>query len=101
MIVNMILIIIRFSDKSPLNPSTKFAPFMTNRKQISANIEENRLLLNKIFKKDKSIFNILIGKKYIKKKSKNIITVSLLNGLIFIFRSSKNPIKNIVKLINK
>ena len=99
--VNMILIIIKFSDKSPLNPSIKFAPLITNRKQISANIEENRLLLNKICKKDKSIFNILIGKKYIKKKSKNIITVSLLNGLIFIFRSSKNPIKNIVKLINK
>ena len=66
----MILIIIKFSDKRPLNPSIKFAPLITNRKQISANIEENRSLLNKIFKKDRSIFNILIGKKYIKKKVK-------------------------------
>ena len=36
----MILIIIRFKDKSPLNPSIKFAPLMTNRKQISANIDK-------------------------------------------------------------
>ena len=100
-IVSMILIIIRFKDKRPLNPSIKFAPLITNRKQISVNIEENKWLLNKIFKKNKSILNIFIGKKYIKKKSKNIIMASLLNGLIFIFRSSKNPIKNIVKLINK
>ena len=99
-VINMMLIIIRFNAKSPLNPSIKFAPLITNKKQISANIEENKWLLNKIFKKDKSIFNILIGKKYIKKKSRSTITVSLLNGLIFIFRSSKKPIKNIEKLIN-
>ena len=42
-----------------------------------------------------SIFKILIGIKYIKANKKIIINASLFDGLIFIFKSSKKPIKNI------
>ena len=49
----------------------------------------------KIFKNGISIFKILIGIKYIKANKKIIINTNLFDGLIFIFKSSKKPTKNI------
>ena len=38
--VKIILIIIKFIDNNPLKPSIKLAPFITNKKHKSTNIEE-------------------------------------------------------------
>ncbi len=44
------------------------------------------------------MFNSFIGRKFIIKASAKTIKKSLLDGLILIFKSSKNPIINIVVL---
>ena len=48
--VNIILIIIKWIVRSPLNPSTKFAPLIINKKQTRTKIDENKLFVNKNFK---------------------------------------------------
>ena len=48
---------------NPLNPSTKFAPLIINKKQTRTKIDENKLFVNKNFKKEISILLILIGNK--------------------------------------
>ena len=95
------LIIIKLIARSPLNPSIKFAPLITNKKHNRTNKDEKKLLFNNVLKKGISTFKISIGAKRIQINKKIIIKISLLNGLIFIFRSSKNPIKNIRLQINK
>ena len=85
----------------PLNPSIKFAPLITNKKHNKTNKDEKVLLLNNVVKKGISIFKISIGIKRIQRNKKIIIKISLLDGLILIFKSSKNPIKNIRLQIKK
>ena len=92
-------IIKRLIDNRPLKPSIKFAPFIINKKQKSTKIEENKWLFIKNFKNWISTFDIVIGKKNININSKKTITRSLFEGFIFIFKSSKKPIKNIEELI--
>ena len=89
------LIIIKLIARSPLNPSIKFAPLITNKKHNRTNKDEKVLLFNNVVKKGISTFKISIGTKRIKRNKKIIIKISLLDGLILIFKSSKNPIKNI------
>ena len=86
---------------SPLNPSIKFAPLITNKKHKRTNKDEKKLLPNNADKKGISIFKISIGTNRIQRNKKIIIKTSLLDGLILIFKSSKNPIKNIKLQINK
>ena len=86
--------IIKFIVNNPLNPSIKFAPLITKRKQSNTNIEEKIWLDIKEVSNGISIFKILIGKKFIKIKRRSIIIINLLNGFIFIFKSSKKPTKN-------
>ena len=89
------LIIIKLIARSPLNPSIKFAPLITNKKHNRTNKDEKVLLFNNVVKKGISTFKISIGTKRIQRNKNIIIKISLLDGLILIFKSSKNPIKNI------
>ena len=93
--------IIKFIARSPLNPSIKFAPLITNKKHNKTNIDEKILLFRNIIRKGISILEILIEKRQIKKNKKAIIKVNLLDGVILIFKSSKKPIKNIELQIKK
>ena len=86
-------------DPKQRKPSIKLAPLITNKKQRSTKIEENKWLFIKNFKNWISTFDILIGKKNMNINSKKTIARSLFEGFIFIFKSSKNPIKNIEELI--
>ena len=81
--------------RRPLNPSIKFAPLIINKKHKMTNKDEIVLLSNNIDKNGISIFKISIGTNRTQKNKKIIIKISLLDGLILIFKSSKNPIKNI------
>ena len=95
------LIIIKLIVRSPLNPSIKFAPLIMNKKHKRTNKDEIVLLPNNIDRNGISIFKISIGTNRIQRNKKIIIKTSLLDGLILIFKSSKNPIKNIKLQINK
>ena len=99
MYANIIFIIIKLIDNKPLKPSIKLAPFITNRKQRSTNIEENIWLVIKVVKKGISMFRIFIGNINMKVKRRSTIIINLLNGFILILRSSKKPIVNTEKLI--
>ena len=94
-------IIIKLIARSPLNPSIKFAPLITNKKHNRTNKDEKILLSNNVVKKGISMFKIFTGTKCIQINKKTVIKISLLDGLILIFKSSKNPIKNIKLQINK
>ena len=83
----------------PLKPSIKLAPLITNRKQRSTNIEENKGLVIKEVKNGISILRIFMGNVYMQAKRRSIIIIKLLNGFILILRSSKKPIVNTEKLI--
>ena len=83
----------------PLKPSIKLAPLITNKKQRSTKIEENKWIDNKDVKSGMSIFKIFIGKKYIEVKRRIIIIINLLNGFMLTLRSSKKPIINTEQLI--
>ena len=48
------LMIIKLIAKRPLNPSIKFAPFTTNKKQIRTKILDNILFFSQNFKKKRS-----------------------------------------------
>ena len=66
--------IIKLIVNKPLKPSIKFAPFITNKKQRSTNIEENMWLDIKKINNGISILRILMGSnidKYKKKKQHN------------------------------
>ena len=89
------LIIIKLIARSPLNPSIKLAPLITNKKHNRTNKDEKVLLFNNVVKKGISTFKISIGTKRIQRNKKITIKISLLDGLILIFKSSKTPIKNI------
>ena len=93
--------IINCNAKRPLNPSTKFAPLIINKKHKRTNKEEKILLFNNVIKKGISIFKIFIGTKYMQINKKMIIKINLLDGLILIFKSSKNPTMNIRLQIKK
>ena len=95
------LIIIKLIARSPLNPSIKFAPLITNKKHNRTNKDEKVLFFNNKVKKGISTFKISIGTKRIQRNKKIIIKISLLDGLILNFKSSKNPIKNIRLQIKK
>jgi hypothetical protein len=81
--------------RSPLKPSIKFAPFIINKKHNNINIDEKKALFIKVVKIGISIFEILIGRNCIDTNKNTIINISLLDGLILVLTSSKNPIKNI------
>jgi len=55
------LIIIKLIVNKPLKPSIKLAPFITNKKQRSTNIEENIWLDIKKIKNEISILRISMG----------------------------------------
>ena len=93
--VRIIFIIIRFIVNKPLKPSIKLAPLITNKKHNKTKIEENKWLDINGIRNGISMFKIFTGKKYIITKRRNIIITNLLNGFILIFKSSKNPTKNI------
>ena len=95
---NIIFIIIKFNAKSPLNPSIKLAPFTMNKKHNKTNTVEKISYFRRVIRKGMSMFNSFIGRKFIIKASAKTIKKSLLDGLILIFKSSKNPIINIVVL---
>ena len=84
--------------RSPLNPSIKFAPFIINKKQISTKMLEKNLFSTRDFKNIRSRFSISMEKKLMKKIKKNIIIINLALGLILNFTSSKYPIENKLKL---
>ena len=63
--------------RSPLKPSIKLAPLITNRKQKSTNIEENIWLDIRGIKNGISKLRIFIGNMYMKVKSRNIIIINL------------------------
>ena len=92
-------IIIKLIASNPLNPSTKFEPFMINKKHNKTKKVENISLFKNGDKKGISILWILIGKKYIKQINEITIKNNLFDGKIFIFKSSRNPIVNIKRLI--
>ena len=92
-------IIIKLIVNKPLKPSIRLAPLITNRKQRRTNIEENTLLDIKDVKNGISILRIFIGNTYMEIKRRNIIIINLLNGFIFIFKSSKKPTVNTEKLM--
>ena len=79
----------------PLKPSIKFDPFIINKKQSKIKIDKKYLFFKKLFKNIKSTLPILIENKLIKNKMMKAINNSLRFGLIFIFKSSKKPNKNI------
>ena len=81
--------------RSPLNPSIRFAPLITNKKHNSTNKDEKMELLNNVFKIGISTFKISTCKKLMQINKNILIKINLLDGLILIFKSSKNPIKNI------
>ena len=83
--------IIKFIVSKPLKPSIKLAPLITNKKQRSTNIEENIWLDIRGIKNGMSILRIFMGNMCIKVKRRKIIIINLLNGLIFILKSSKKP----------
>ena len=99
MYANIIFIIIKLIVSKPLKPSIKLAPLITNRKQRSTNIEENRWLDIKYVKNGISILRIFMGSMYMEEKSRSIIITNLLNGLMLILKSSKKPIVNTEQLI--
>ena len=84
-------IIIKLIANKPLKPSIKLAPFITNKKQSSTNIEENIWLDIKGIKNGMSIFKTLIGNMYMNIKRRITININLSNGLILILMSSKKP----------
>ena len=55
--------IIKLIARSPLNPSIKFAPLITNKKHNRTNIDEKILLFRNIIRKGISKFEILIEKR--------------------------------------
>ena len=83
--------VIKLIVNKPLKPSIKLAPFITNKKQRSTNIEENIWLDIKGIKSGMSIFIIFIGNMKMQVKRRNIMIINLLNGFILIRKSSKNP----------
>ena len=87
-------IIKEWKPRRPLYPSIRLAPLITNKKHNNINIEENIWLDIKDVKNGISILKIFIGKKYIITKSRNTISINLLNGFILILKSSKKPTKN-------
>ena len=95
----MIFIIIKLIVNKPLKPSIKLAPLITNRKQRSTNIEENIWLDIKVDKIGISKLSILMGNIYMEEKRSRVIIINLLNGFIFILKSSKKPIINTEQLI--
>ena len=82
----------------PLKPSIKLAPLITNKKQRSTNIEENKGLDIKEVKNGISTFKIFMGNVYMQAKRRSIIIINLLNGFILILKSSKKPIEKTEKL---
>ena len=95
MYIKIEFIIIKLIARSPLKPSIKFAPFITNKKHNNINIDEKKSLFIKVVKIGISIFEILIGINCIDANKNIIIKISLLEGLILVLTSSKKPIKNI------
>ena len=87
--------------RRPLKPSIKFAPFIINKKQISTKKLEKSLFSTKDFRNVRSKFSISIEKKLMKKIKKNIIIINLILGLILNLISSKYPVKNKLKQMNK
>ena len=67
---NIELIIISWNANRPLNPSIKLDPLIINKKHKSTKIVEKILKSKRDIKNGISIFEILIGKKYIKKSRK-------------------------------
>ena len=65
-----------------------------NRKHSKTKTVEKISLVSNGIKNGISIFEILIGKKYMREVRKIIIKSNLLNGLTLILRSSMKPIKN-------
>ena len=93
--VKIKFIIIRLIVNSPLKPSIRFAPFITNKKHKSTNRGEKKRFSKKNNKKGISMLKILIGSIKMNIKRRVIIINNLCNGFILIFKSSKKPIKNI------
>ena len=86
---------IKLIARSPLKPSTKFAPFTMNRKHSNMNTVEKKSFPIKIDKIGISIFEILIGINCIEINKNIIIKMSLFAGLILDLKSSKKPTNNI------
>ena len=81
--------IIKLIVNKPLKPSIKLAPFITNKKHKSTNIEEKILLSSQELKKTKSIFLISIENRLIKIIKNIIININLMFELTLFFMSSK------------
>ena len=80
--------------KRPLNPSTKLAPFITNKKHNKTKQTWKILFVNQRSKNSIPDLFIWIEKTLIyRSKIINIKNKRIL-GLIFIFKSSKKPRKN-------
>ena len=93
------LIINKWIPKRPLKPSIKFAPFIINKKQSNTKNVWNKLFDNHLSKNIKSTLVNFIDNEKITNDKTPIISISLIFGLTFIFKSSRNPIKNKLKLI--
>ena len=91
----------RLIARRPLKPSIKFAPLIINKKQSNIKVDEKKLLFRNFDKNGMSIFEILIGRKYIETNKNTIIRISLFDGLILVLISSKKPTKNIKFEIRK
>ena len=95
------LIKTKWIPKRPLNPSTKLAPFIINKKHNKTKQTWKILFSNQKSKKSNPDLFIWIEKILI--QSSKIINIKnkRMLGLIFIFKSSKKPKKNKNKAITK
>ena len=80
--------------KSPLKPSIKLAPFITNKKHNNTKHIWNVLFSNHRFKNSRPDLVIWIEKILKQITNIEIIKTKRIFGLIFIFKSSKKPRMN-------
>ena len=80
--------------KSPLKPSIKLDPLITNKKQSKTKQIWKILFSNHKFKNTNPDLGIWIEKILIQIAKRHSIRIKRIFGLIFIFKSSKKPNKN-------
>ena len=102
LIANKILVIIKkWIDKRPLNPSIKFYPFIINKKHNNIKQVWKNLFSNHKFKKSKPDLFIYIEKNSMLNNRIISITTNLIFEFILNLKSSTKPKKNKNKVIVK
>ena len=96
---NIKFMIKKWIPKRPLNPSTKLAPLITNKKHNKTKQFWNNLFSSHIFKKDSPVLSISIEKRFIHKIKTDVMSNKRILGFIFIFKSSNSPRENNAKEI--